>query len=341
MAETKIPQTLEEAIPANVIMFSGCRDDQTSADVFNTASFELPPDSGPGGAGGACTNALLSSVYAQTELSWTDLLKSMHKILKEKNYSQVPQLSASRQLDLSTPWELKQPGSSGKTRALLIGINYIGTKAELKGCHNDVEQMKLYIKTKGFEEGENRMRVLVDDGFQTSPSYANITEGFKWLTEGAEAGDSLFLHYSGHGGNVADDNGDEKDGRDETLIPVDYESAGQIRDDVVFNDLVCRLPAGVHLTAIMDCCHSGTIFDLPYIFIASEDNLAAAEDQPAQMQQNPGFDIQYLCKVAMEAFTIMQSKGASAAAMHIAANINQEQKEQATKMLKGCGCIIA
>lgn len=36
-------------------------------------------------------------------------------------------------------------GEGGKHRALLIGINYTGGKGELKGCHNDVAQMKEYI----------------------------------------------------------------------------------------------------------------------------------------------------------------------------------------------------
>jgi hypothetical protein len=43
------------AIRANVRMFSGCRDSQTSADVHDVAQFGLPANSGPGGAGGACT----------------------------------------------------------------------------------------------------------------------------------------------------------------------------------------------------------------------------------------------------------------------------------------------
>eukprot|EP00976_Prorocentrum_cordatum_P058408 1172682-Prorocentrum_minimum.AAC.5 len=54
------PQSPEEAIRANVIMFSGSKDEQTSADVFDISSFDLPSDAGPGGAGGACTNSLLS-----------------------------------------------------------------------------------------------------------------------------------------------------------------------------------------------------------------------------------------------------------------------------------------
>lgn len=36
---------------------------------------------------------------------------------------------------------------------------------------------------------------------------------------------------SGHGGSTPDTSGDEADNMDETLVPVDYRSAGQIKDD--------------------------------------------------------------------------------------------------------------
>lgn len=88
----------------------------------------------------------------------------------------------------------------------------------------------------------------------------------KWLVSGAKSGDSLFLHYSGHGGHQQDTDGDEADGQDETLIPVDYETAGQIVDDELHPILVQNLPPGVRLTAIMDCCHSGSVLDLPYTY---------------------------------------------------------------------------
>ena len=42
--------------------YSGCRDEQTSADVYDVSSFGLPKDSGPGGAGGACTSAIIRSL---------------------------------------------------------------------------------------------------------------------------------------------------------------------------------------------------------------------------------------------------------------------------------------
>ena len=45
------------------------------------------------------------------------------------------------------------------------------------------------------------------------PTKDNIVAAFKWFTEGAAKGDSLFLHFSGHGGSIADKSGDEADGR--------------------------------------------------------------------------------------------------------------------------------
>ena len=65
--------------------------------------------------------------------------------------------------------------------------------------------------------------------------------------------------------------GDEEDGFDETLIPVDYQKAGHILDDDVHDVLVRGLPKGVKLTGIMDCCHSESIFDLPYVYTVKGD----------------------------------------------------------------------
>jgi hypothetical protein len=52
---------------------------------------------------------------------------------------------------------------------------------------------------------------------------------------------------------------------DETICPVDFDRAGMITDDTIFNLIVAPLPSGCRLTAVMDCCHSGTGMDLPLI----------------------------------------------------------------------------
>jgi len=55
---------------------------------------------------------------------------------------------------------------------------------------------------------------------------------------------------------------EEIDGRDETIVPSDYNRRGQITDDVLRKRLVDTLPKGCKLTAFFDCCHSGTVLDL-------------------------------------------------------------------------------
>jgi metacaspase-1 len=54
-----------------------------------------------------------------------------------------------------------------------------------------------------------------------------------------------FFHYSGHGGQVKDDAGDEEDGFDETIMPVDFKTKGQIIDDELHALMVAPLPTGL------------------------------------------------------------------------------------------------
>jgi len=212
-------------------------------------------------------------------------------------FTQIPQLSSSRDLDLQhghfSP--LHKNGGTGKKRGLFIGINYVGQQGELRGCHNDVIQMKEYLTSHGFDD----IKVLMDDGSHESPTGQNIIEAFEWLVAGVEAGDSLFMHYSGHGGSTQDKDGDEKDGKDETLVPLDYASKGQITDDMIFEHLVLKVPEDCQLTVLMDCCHSGTIFDLPYMVEADEQTMTSAlAGNPIAMLQNPNFNLEQLMAVA-------------------------------------------
>ena len=71
----------------------------------------------------------------------------------------------------------------------------MGQQGELRGCHNDVKMMKSFVESQGFDPG--CALVLMDDGQHQPPTSANILKGFDWLTEGAQPGDSLFMHYSG------------------------------------------------------------------------------------------------------------------------------------------------
>jgi len=72
--------------------------------------------------------------------------------------------------------------------------------------------------------------------------------------------------------------GDEEDGYDEVIYPVDFRQVGHIVDDEMHRIMVMPLQPGVRLTAIFDSCHSGTALDLPYIYstqgVLKEPNLA-------------------------------------------------------------------
>ncbi|PHJ20101.1 ice family protease p20 domain-containing protein [Cystoisospora suis] len=154
-----------------------------------------------------------------------------------------------------------------RRKALLIGINYRGTRAELRGCVNDVYRMKnLLCSVYGFHDSSTTVVTLTDDNpdMLYRPTRNNILKAARWLTIDNRPGDSLFFHYSGHGGRQIDRSGIEEDGYDETILPLDFETAGQIVDDELHAFLVQPLQNGCRLTAVMDCCHSGTGLDLPF-----------------------------------------------------------------------------
>lgn len=158
-----------------------------------------------------------------------------------------------------------QGPDAGRKKAVLVGISYVGTRSHLRGTINDVMCMRHCLMTRfGFPESSI---VLLRDDVQHPdfyPTRANIFRACQWLTTDMQFGDSLFFHYSGHGGQLRDPTGMEEDGKDETIMPIDYQSAGQIRDTELHRALAAPLPNGVVLHALFDSCHSGSILDLPY-----------------------------------------------------------------------------
>ena len=157
--------------------------------------------------------------------------------------------------------------STNKKFAVLIGINYVGTSSELNGCVNDANHLKSFLITKCGYLPEN-IFMLADDGVNQRPTRQNILNSFNLMINKAtnEQFTELWLSYSGHGSYITDKNGDEKDGKDEVLCPVDYNTAGMIVDDLIYSDFVCKLPKTATLFSLMDCCHSGTVFDLPCLY---------------------------------------------------------------------------
>ncbi|KAF3655338.1 Metacaspase-2 [Capsicum annuum] len=153
-----------------------------------------------------------------------------------------------------------------RKRAVIVGISYKNTKNELKGCINDAKCMR-FLLTNRFKFPQDSILMLTDeerDPYRI-PTKHNIRMAMYWLVQGCQAGDSLVFHYSGHGSQQRNYTGDEVDGFDETLCPLDFETQGMIVDDEINATLVRPLPRGAKLHAIIDACHSGTMLDLPFL----------------------------------------------------------------------------
>jgi hypothetical protein len=148
--------------------------------------------------------------------------------------------------------------------ALLIGINYFKTNYELFGCINDANAICSLISDYNF----NKINILTDNVkiLEKIPNRNNIIREFKNLLIDSQAGDVLLLFYSGHGSYILDKNNNEKTGKDQMIIPCDFNS---IVDDEFKSIIQTNLKKDVTLIALFDCCHSGTVLDLKYQYMDS------------------------------------------------------------------------
>lgn len=156
--------------------------------------------------------------------------------------------------------------------AVLIGINYVNdSQARLYGCINDAVQTKYFLQD-AFGYPEDNITVLRDDTYEDAipPTMSNILSYLTQLVNMSESCEEIWVHYSGHGTQVTDNDGDEEDGMDEVIIPSDYKESGIIRDDVLFA-ILSKSKCRTYL--VMDCCHSGSIVDLPYLYDLNGDTL--------------------------------------------------------------------
>jgi len=152
----------------------------------------------------------------------------------------------------------------GPRLALLVGINRYKDERmrALTGCENDVRLMQQTL-TNDF--GFLPANVVPLTG--TGAGRESIIRAFKThLIGGAKAARErnqeavVVFHFSGHGSRLPDQDGDEKDSWDETLVPYDSRTAGvfDIRDDEIQDLLIELSQYTANVTFILDSCHSGT-----------------------------------------------------------------------------------
>jgi hypothetical protein len=155
--------------------------------------------------------------------------------------------------------------------ALVIGVNYSKGPAasRLNGCINDAMNVNTYLVENMAWNAQNIIVCTDDDasnGISTSREgiLASMTELARrsWRDGGLR---TAWISYSGHGSWLYDDANDERDSRDECLIPSDYETAGVITDDELKAILQSFNPK-TWVVCVIDACHSATMGDLKFLW---------------------------------------------------------------------------
>jgi hypothetical protein len=142
-------------------------------------------------------------------------------------------------------------------KALLVGINaYPNPNNNLRGCINDIVDMEYFITTKNKVYAKENIKTLTD----SRATKKGILDHLNWLLLGANAGDQLLFHYSGHGAQLpSKGHAFEKDGLDEIICPYDFSDADAAKtaiSDKEFAKIFATVPKGVHFVWISDSCHS-------------------------------------------------------------------------------------
>lgn len=158
------------------------------------------------------------------------------------------------------------PVFSQRKRAFMVGISNYDTALTGYQWNNingveDVNLISPILKKQGYY-----LLTLLDE----QATFDNITRQLSAFVSKTKKGDVVYLHFSTHGQPVEDQNGDEKDGWDEAIVPIDaykiykkgtYEGKKHLLDDQL-NKYVVKLrekigPSGM-LYVIIDACHAGT-----------------------------------------------------------------------------------
>ncbi|MBK7693994.1 MAG: caspase family protein [Saprospiraceae bacterium] len=152
-------------------------------------------------------------------------------------------------------------------KALIVAIGTYPAASEITSLHslNDIPLIQSALSKLGFEEKDI---LILKDANATKQNILNGLES--QLLKNVKEGDIAYFHFSGHGQQVQDFNGDESDGYDEALVPYDalmeyepgkYQGEKHITDDelnILYKKIINKLGAKGHFLITVDACHSGT-----------------------------------------------------------------------------------
>lgn len=150
-------------------------------------------------------------------------------------------------------------------RALVIGIGQYPVGSGWSTIHgdNDIEIVRSFLVSNDFAGAE------ITTLKNAQATKANIVRQLRAIASTAKQGDQIYIHFSGHGQQITDLNGDEPEGFDEAWIPYDarknyvkgvYEGGQHLIDDelnVLLRAIRAKIGAAGRLVVVADACHSG------------------------------------------------------------------------------------
>lgn len=285
------------------------------AHVFSISAISKPEERGEESCAGLLTHAFLeimrgnhcshaeetkthrrASIETTSSLAAHDhsrpdmdtLLLKLRTTLNDWDTRQIPQITASRNIDVHESLELV-PELSKKKRALLVGISYAGFSESsicfqdsassfsrqissregfvvsiqepadvLEQTHKDVMSVKACLQDLyGFKEED--CTILMDDAKHEEPTRLNILRSLMELARDTKSDDVAFVYLSGAGGGRV-----FQSEYHDTFHPVDIRAVGPILDTELSSILVDPLPEGATLTCLMDFQQSKCVLGLPY-----------------------------------------------------------------------------
>lgn len=149
--------------------------------------------------------------------------------------------------------------------ALIIGIGDYPTNSGWSKINGD-KDVKIISEFLVANQFSKRDIIAIKDSQATK---AEIVRQFGVLTNHAQSSDYIYIHFSGHGQQITDMDGDEDDGFDESWIPYDapkndekgiYKGERHLIDDEInglLKKIKDKIGANGKLIVVTDACHSG------------------------------------------------------------------------------------
>ncbi len=150
-------------------------------------------------------------------------------------------------------------------RALIIGIGSYPSKTGWSKINGDNDVPIIAESLLGIGFNKDNIKTLTN----SEATKSGIVVGLKNLISICQKNDNIYIHFSTHGQQVIDGNGDEEDGFDEAIIPYDalkeykkggYSGCNHLTDDelnIYLSSIREAIGKNGNLVVIIDACHSG------------------------------------------------------------------------------------